>query len=146
MKNNKTIIIMGVVIISLIYLLGFKNGTSGKTPFGSVAIGNEYHATTTSPTAYAFSSGERLLQTGPGTFGGITVTGAGSAGGNIEFFDATTTNPSLRASSMSSTTQLIASFPSNLGTGNYQDVDIAYTYGLIMVIKGTIGTTTVTYR
>lgn len=144
MKEKIILISLSVALIVLAVALTQKPIT--KAIVGSVSQASEYHATTTSPTAYSFASGERVLNsTGYGALGSVIVTSAGSAGGNIEFFDATTTNPSLRASNMSSTTILVASVPTNLAAGTYV-FDTSVTYGLIMVIKGTVGTTTVTYR
>lgn len=144
MKEKIILISLSFALIVLAVVL--TQQPTAKGILGSIGQASEYHSTTTSPTSYSFSSGDRILNSaGYGSLGSIIVTGVGSAGGNIEFFDATTTNPSLRASSMSSTTQLVASFPTNLAVGTYV-IDASVTYGLIMVIRGTVGTTTVTYR
>lgn len=141
LKNSLVPIIAIILLINTALLFFGLKGREGKLAVGG-GITDACIATTTSPTIYAFSSGVRSLALGSGYIGGITVTGAGSAGGSIELFDATTTDTALRNSALSSTTQLIASFPSNLAVGDYT-VNGLFVYGAQLVIKGTIGTTTI---
>lgn len=145
---NKLNTILLVIVAVVVAILAFSPIKPNVT-VGSIGMGNEYKATTTSPTAYSFTAGIRSLtpsgETTQGTLGSLIVAGAGSAGGHIEIFDATTTNPNLRARNMASSTQLIASLPVNASAGTYT-YDVYYKYGLQVVVTGTVGTTTITYR
>lgn len=118
---------------------------------GSVAVSNEYNATSTSPSFPLIGTSTpsvQVLKGGQGTFGSVIVTGAGAAGGNMDFYDATTTNVNLRASNLSTTSIRLASLPNNIAVGTYT-YDIATSYGLTFVFTGTAGTqatTTITLR
>jgi len=107
----------------------------------SVSRSHEYQATTTS--TGRFSTGPQTLQTYPGAFGSVIITGA--AAGVMNFYDATTTNSSLRDSSQATSSLLIASFPTSAAVGVYT-FDQIVKRGLVVDIIGTMPTTTITYR
>ena len=138
MKKNVFIIGLIVLLVVLVVLHVQKQQvvkTEGQILSG-IAL-DAYNSTTTSPTMYSFTAGVRHLTpfgtVAPGVFGGCIVTGAGSAGGSIEFFDATTTSATSREARLSSTTQMIYSMPTNLAAGNYMPAKgIEFNYGLAM--------------
>lgn len=125
---------------------------------GSVNISNEYHATTTgfstvlqdvtdlvisTNTAWVWNSDENSVRRG--SLGSVILTGPKAGTGVLEFYDATTTNVLKRALYMTTSSLLITSIPTNNTTGTYV-FDTMYQYGLIAVIRGTMPTSTITWR
>ncbi len=114
-----------------------------RTPaaFGSVSRGGEYHATTTAANAVygASVAASTLLNTGVGTLGSVIITGA--ATGIVNLYDATK-----RASTMASSSILIASFPASTVAGTYT-FDVNFFNGLYLSLPaGNMPTTTITWR
>lgn len=107
---------------------------------GSTARGSEYQATTTSTGRFL---NDVALQTTSGTLGSVVITGA--AAGVISLYDATTTNVSQRAASMSTSSILVASFPASAAAGTYTFDEILIN-GLYVDITGTMPTSTITFR
>lgn len=139
---------------ALLLMIGLLVGQHQPAPIavGSVAVSNDYRATSTTPTIAPKPSLWSLTATSStdlfahqGTLGSFVVTGAGSAGGTLDIYDATTTNVNLRTGQMATSTILIASMPSNLAAGTYT-YDVQYNVGLLIIINGTLGTTTITWR
>ena len=144
--ETKTKVFLGVgVAIILVLILS----SSGKpvSNFGSVAVSSEYIATTTAATASSQYGqiNPNVLRAGPGVLGQVVVLVAGSAGGAIEIYDATTTNVNARTGQIATTSLLLASIPSNLAVGTYT-FDAVARYGILTMTYGTIGTTTIMYR
>lgn len=113
---------------------------------GSVNQANEYHATTT----FAGSLQDIFITTSSdvfaqyrGSLGSVVITKVG--GGTLDIYDATTSIYSQRASSMTTNTIRLASFPATAATGTYV-FDEVYYNGLLAVFTGVIPTTTITYR
>ncbi len=108
---------------------------------GSVNQANEYQSTTTNYIA----STSALLKTGPGSLGSVIIQGATTAG-SIDLYNATTTNANLRAAKYSATSSIvIGSFMNTATLGTYT-FDSIFFNGLLISIKGTLGTTTITWR
>ncbi len=107
---------------------------------GSVSLNSEYHATTTTTGSYL---GEVVLQTGVGTLGSVVITGA--AAGIINIYDATTSDITKRAASMSTSSILLATFPASAATGTYT-FDRVFYNGLYTSILTATPTTTITFR
>ncbi len=121
----------------------------GRTPVanGSVARGGEYNATNTrSVIGVSMLNGQNLTSTAtttPGTLGSVIIEGA--AAGQINFYDATTTNVNLRATSMSTTSITVAVFPVSVAAGTYT-LDVTFANGLLTELIGATPTSTITYR
>lgn len=122
------------------------------TVVGSVAITNDYLSTTTataivvSPAQwYLVATSSTDISSHNGTFGSFVQTAAGTAGGNINIYDATTTNVNLRTGNLATSSMLLASLPTNAAVGTYT-YDVQFKRGLMIIIDGTVGTTTLTYR
>lgn len=113
----------------------------------SQSQGNDYLATSTavSPVFGASNLTSGVMKTGQGALANVTVTGATAIGG-INFYDATTTDITKRATGQSTSTILIATIaPAALG-GTYV-FDIEYTTGLMYdVPSGSVPSTTISYR
>lgn len=107
----------------------------------------DYLATSTAPnaTGYLAASDPLLVKGNRGVFGSVIVTTTGTAGGTMNFYDATTTNSTLRKSSMGTSSIIIASLPTNLAAGTYV-FDVAFANGLLVDFTGTPGTTTITFK
>lgn len=115
--------------------------TIGEPSFGGVNIANEYHATTTIKNS---TNVDTLISTGSGTLGSVIITTAGNT--SFDLFDATTTDVTKRATTQSTSTIMIASFPASATVGTYT-FDTVFTKGLFFdVTAGTLGTTTITFR
>src|SRR3990167_5853495 len=89
---------------------------------GSVIQGNEYNATSTKNyDGTELTNLTRLTNFGDscrsGSLAQVTITGAGA--GVLYFWDATTTNSSLRTSSQASSTLLVATIPASTVAGTY---------------------------
>jgi|GEM_PF-4175832 hypothetical protein len=118
----------------------------------NTALGGEYapvgtgYSTTTSP-LFNLPAKVSLIKSGRGSFGSVNVLETGSGGGDFEFYDATTTNINLRASSMASSSIFLGSIPNDATAREYA-FDIALNNGLVMVYTGggTVATTTINLR
>ena len=112
--------------------------------FGSVYIGNEYLATSTSATdVYGAFTASRVIASGPKAFGSVVITGANT--GTLNFYNATTSNVLARTGQKATSTILVASFPGSTAAGTYT-FDIEVTDGLYIDIIGLAATSTITYR
>lgn len=131
-----TVFIAGA-ILALAFVLIFKQTP---TVYGSTARGSEYQGTTTVANVFPATA---VLQTTSGTLGSVVITGA--AAGVINIYDATTSDITQRAPSMSSSTQLLATIPASTVAGTYT-FDRSFYQGLVVSIVGTVPTTTITYR
>ncbi len=133
-------IFLGSIFIA--YLMGRVPNASA-----SVARGGEYNATNTrSVLGVSMLNGQNLTSTTtttPGTLGSIIIEGA--AAGQINLYDATTTNVTLRAASMSTTSITVAVFPTSVVAGVYT-FDTTFANGLLVELIGTTPTSTITYR
>lgn len=133
-----SIMVVGIFLmgaITVVNLLG-----QPRQADASVTRFAEYQGTTTSTGNFAV---DQLVQTGPGTLGSIVITGA--AAGTINIYDATTSNITLRAPSMSSSTILKATMPVSAAANTYT-FDVLLSNGLFVNTVGTMPTTTITYR
>lgn len=142
----KIILLSAVTAIVVSFgLFGLKPEITVENPFSGVTQGDEYNATTTALSAvYGSQTGSVLLKTGQGALGSVIVTGA--ATGIINFYDATTTNINLRASSKATSTIHVASIPASLAAGTYV-FDAVFTDGLYLeLVSGNMPTTTITWR
>ena len=143
---------MSNIIIGLTMLIGLLTGyiasvSQGPT-FGSTVQGNDYSATSTRDhVGVALPNYSRLKETGnfcvSGALARVTITGAGA--GQVRLWNATTTNPNLRAPSMSSSTILLAQFPVSAAANTY-DFDLTFNCGLLYEIVGTAPTSTIVWR
>ena len=135
------------IIAGLTLLIGMLSGyiasISQGPPFGSTVVGNDYNATSTKNYDGTALTNLTVLKNGSGSLARITITGAGA--GVMKFWNATTTNPNLRSSSMSSSTILILTVPASTVAGTY-DFDIEFSNGLIYEITGTAPTSTPVWR
>jgi hypothetical protein len=143
---KKTIIVLlSLILLSLAMMIYLESGDQPQ--IGSVTVGNEYYATTTagSATGFAYATTPFLIKKGQGTLGSVIVAKAGTAGGSMNFYNATTTNVSLRTGNVATTSIIFASVPSDLAAGTYT-YDAVFTTGLLVDWTGTIGTSTIMYR
>jgi hypothetical protein len=140
--NNKLFVVVVALLLLVVSVFVF-----GKKPtqLGSVTVGNEYYSTTTAATGPYVKTSTWSIKGGFGTLGQVVVLVAGSAGGDIALYDATTTNVNLRTGQLATSSILIASIPSNLAAGTYT-FDANFRWGLTAVTTGTIGTTTILFR
>jgi len=147
MKANTQIIASSIIALAILVaaLLFFLKPL--QQTLASVSQGSEQISTTTSgffvsPTIWNLTP---LSTSSPmqGEFGSFVQTTVGTEGGNINCYDATTTSVLLRKEATSSI--LVATLPTNAAVGNYI-IDSRFYRGLICVIDGTVGTTTITGR
>ena len=146
-----TLLAVGTVSAATFSIDEVKELVMGDTPvefsLGSVTVGNEYMATTTVPGISAVlptSTSPFQIKKGYGALGSYIVLEAGTAAGEINIYDATTTNPALR-NNTATTSIHILSMPTDLTAGTYV-FDIGFNDGLVADWTGTIGTTTFTFR
>lgn len=112
---------------------------------GSVAVGNDYQATSTDTgwTAGIAKQVKPCTTRCPGSLGTVLITFSSTLG-SLKIYDATTTNIALRTGNTPTSTITIASFPT-LTAGAYPfDVDIKN--GLMVEVGGLIASSTITYR
>lgn len=147
--KTKTYIISILVVMCLLFALSylFNSGRIIKNipvAVGGANIGNECLATTTSAwLTHPTSVGWKLVE-GRGALCSIIVGKAGTAGGTIDFYNATTSNATKRTT-ISTTTALLISIPTDLAAGDYE-YNTHFTNGLFIDVIGTISSTTITYR
>ena len=140
--QSRILFILSVFALCLfVYLL-----SASQRVDASVSVSNEYIATSTAAnTLYgATITSTKLIKTGTGTFGSFVITGANT--GIINFYDATTTNVSLRTNNVATSSILLASFPASTAAGTYT-FDAALNNGLLIDLpSGNMATGTVMYR
>lgn len=138
-------IIMAMVMTAFVFAFVYENKPN--VAFGSTIMGNDYLSTTTAAsTAYGTTiTGDALIKTGSGSFGGFIITGA--ATGIVNFYDATTTDITKRTGNKATSTILITSLPASLAAGDYTGYDVTFSTGLyIDLVSGNMPTTTVKFR
>jgi len=134
MKSLITLIIVLAVVVCGVLL--FK-GEPVEPPTGSVDNDSSgYYSTSTNDTTQI----TELLDSGSGIFGSVVITTA--PGTAFALYDATTTDATARTNTATTT---LAVFPASATVGTYV-FDVNYTYGLIMPVAGTMGTSTITWK
>ncbi len=137
MKKNtfeKFAFIVGFLILVAAIVIG---GRAPSSALGSVSNGNDYHSTTTDATYTTPLS----VATGPGTFGSVIITTAGT--GKLAFYDATTTNKNLRTK-QATTTLAVFNVTTTVGTYTF---DSQFYDGLIAEFTGaSVASSTITYK
>lgn len=137
------VVTLAVLIAAVLLVLLTQNN---KIAQGSTIQGQEYMATTTAANVLYGNTitGSQLLKSGYGSLGSVVITGANT--GVFNFYDATTTNVSLRTGNKATSTILIASIPASMAAGTYT-FDAQYGQGLYLdVLQGSMPTSTITFR
>ncbi len=137
--SKRQYIILGVLILVLGIVVGSISFSKNKNINGSVAQGNEYHATSTKAgvTGGTMTLPATLCSTG-GSLGSVVITGAGT--GIVNIYDGTST---VTNSQYGTTT--LASFPASTAAGTYT-FDLATYRGIAIDATGNVATATITYR
>lgn len=135
--NKILAVVLALGVIVALYLSSY----SKQEQVGSVQQGGEYQSTTTS--TGRFATGSTVLCTTNATLGSVVVTGA--AAGVINFYNATTANPTLRHSQYSTSSIWMTNIPTSAAANTYT-FDAVAPIGLVLDIQGTMPTTTITYR
>lgn len=129
---------MCLFVLALVSVVMWSN--SKEIALGS-AVDGQTHSATTSPLGVGATT--VILKPGGGVLGQVVVTGMNS--GNIQLYDATTSDVNLRAATMSTTSLLIASIPAGAASSTYM-YDITLKYGLLYVGVGSVPTTSIMFR
>ena len=129
-------------------LTGYIASISQGPTFGSTVQGNDYFSTSTrNHSGTILTNLTRLKDAGnscvSGALARVTVTGAGAAPGITKFWDATTTDATLRADTYSSSTIFLAQLPTAAAANTY-DFDLTFNCGLIYEYTGSGATPTST--
>ena len=143
--NNITLAISAILVslTALVGSLAAQYHAPAPEALGSVTRGSEYHSTSTDSFYGGLPAVVNLTGTSTtlsGTLGSVIVTGTGT--GNVELFDATTTNVNQRVGATS--TILLASVP--MATAGTYTFDVIFYRGLTLVTTGVTGTSTITWR
>lgn len=138
-------ILLWTVLVAVIGWLLVGMEATTPTKLGSVTVGNEYNATSTSHLNIAST---QLIKGGQGTLGSVVITGVGTA--KYTLYDATSTDFSTNTLQHSSTSSVLAVIPASLAVGDYV-FDIPFRYGLLLYYdtvggSATWATSTITYR
>ena len=138
--------IAGTLALIAILLPKLQVAPSGLS-LGSVTVGNEYTATTTSGMVNSpIGPNGRVIKTGSGALGSVILASTGLAG--FTLYDATTTNILLRNGNAATSSILIADFPAAATIGTYT-FDTTFNHGLLLATTtnaAIMGTTTITWR
>jgi len=139
--------IVGAILAMIVtgFVFAFILNNPAQVALGSTIQGSDYQATTTaSSNIYGSFTASRAIKSGPGSFGTVVITGANT--GNINFYDATTTDVTLRTGNRSTSSILIASLPASLAANDYT-FDVQLSQGLYLeLVAGNMPTTTITFR
>lgn len=127
------------VFVAFLFCIQHVGLSSPKASFGSVTQGSEYHSAVTDATF----SVAKLMQTGVGTLGSVVIP-AGTLGGTLKIYDATTTNIALR-NNVATSTITVASFVTGAPGGTYTFDALLYN-GLMIEAGAGVASTTITYR
>ncbi len=141
-KFNK-IITASLLILGFVVFQVFRDATSVEA---SVQVGNQYQATTTPQVPAGRNmcpARSGMASSTTGSLGSVIITKAGT--GDFTVYDATTTNITFR-NNVSTSSLIIASFPSSPTVGTYT-FDAEFKRGLLIdYTAATVSTSTVTYR
>ncbi len=134
-----------VVILAAIVGYSMVPAVQPHNAFGSVAVSNEYQATTTATSnVYGTTNTADFVIRGDNTLGSIVVLGV--TYGGLTLYDATTTNASLRDPLKSTSTLIRASIPTGMAAGTYTFDTATFKDGIYVDVVGFMPTTTITYR
>lgn len=142
MKTNVLAFSGFVLAAAIVYLAVIISFKPLQQAFASVTRGGEYQATSTSQ--FGTSMTEKVLLTGPGTLGSVIMINPSNSG-QMFIYDATTSDVTKRATSMATTSIVIAAFPPATATSTYT-FDANVVNGLYISILGQAPTSTITYR
>lgn len=137
--------IVGVLLATTAWAFLFTNTFKADA---SVVVGNEYTISTTTRSFAGVAMNNLQNLTGTttaktGVFGSFLITGANT--GVIYLWDATTSDVTQRAPSMSSSTILLATFPASAAAQSYP-LEVAFKRGVLVESVGSIATGTMLYR
>lgn len=142
----------GVFVLSALIVFINVKAEGQALKLGSVGIANEYMGTTTSvgyknnqlvgPSRSDNAAPGSVAPTCTNTLGSIVIAGAGSLSGNLEFYDATTTDITARAPSMSTSSIILATISNTATAATYTFDRVLLNEGLIMSFNptGTVNT------
>ena len=91
----------------------------------------------------SLKSGGSTLAKAPGILTSVIITGAGA--GQINFFNATTSDINKRTNNLATATIFMATIPASAAAGDYQ-LDASFDTGLLMEIIGTAPTSTIVWK
>lgn len=128
-------LVLGLALASVFVFGGKADAT--------VVQGNECNATSTRNYNGTALANWSVIKKGPGAFCGLTITGA--AVGQVNFFDATTTDVTKRTGNKATSSILIATFPASAAAGTYQ-FDANVNDGVLYEVIGTAPTSTALTR
>lgn len=133
---------LGIVVVVIVSLVFIATQFVKKDSLGSVNTGNEYRALVIANNLQGTSG---TLCSSSGTLGSVVITGA--AASYLEFYDATTSNSSLRTTVATTSLTKIASIPVS-ATAQTFTFDVISPTGLIWEVSSATAkaTTTVTYK
>jgi len=141
---NKIVIGIGVLVVVLLGALVY--APKEEACIGGGGVGDYMATSTTASTGTFLATADPLLVKAMyGVLGSVIVSTTGTAGGTMNFYDATTTNALKRKSTMGTSSIIMLSLPTNLAAGVY-NFDVAFANGLLVDFTGTPGTTTITYK
>lgn len=144
-KSLTLISIWTIAVVSILLIAGSVYFNSLKLVSGSVNDSSAAYESTTTRASFdgtaitATGAAPKTLSVGFGTLGSVVITGASA--GTIDLYDATTTG----AHSDYVGTTTLASFPLSTVAGTYT-FDVQYKKGLMLVLSGTTGTSTITWK
>jgi hypothetical protein len=140
MKRIILIIAILALIISITSLVITLKGQ--EQPLGSVSATNEYNATTTPSGVGAWT--DQLIHAGRGSLGSVIITKAGDT--EFVLYDATSTGAVINDGSFNKSNKQLVRVTENLVAGTYT-FDTYFNDGLVIdVVRGTTGTSTITWR
>jgi hypothetical protein len=136
MFTKNTLLIIGGIMIIIAGIIGYQLNQPDQF-ISSVQRGGEYHANSNVVTSVS-----GVISANPATLGSVIITGTG---GEMTIYDATSTNATLRTVSATTSLPILANFPASTAVGTYT-FDVRSSYGLLKVIDGVSGTSTLTWR
>ena len=110
---------------------------------GSVPTSESYIATSTKNFNGTAMASINVLKATDGQLGKVVITGAGA--GQINLWNATTSNVNLRTGNKASSTILLATIPVSAAAQEFE-FDAQFTDGLLYELIGTAPTSTITYK
>lgn len=146
MSTIKTLAPFAVALAVISALLFVVLSLQPMQTMGSVIESQEYMSTTTAASTIYGSTitASKVIKAGQGSLAQVTITGANT--GVVNFYNATTSNVSLRTGQKATSTILIASFPASVAAGTYL-FDAQFTDGLyIDLVGGNMPTSSIMYR
>ena len=147
--------LVAFILTAVIFLTGVMVAINTEKVFGTVEFVSSgsratstYYATVSKAGGSVLLKGRTSAVPGGGTLSGVLenlIVMGGSKTGTVSFYDATTSDVTLRLGQRATTSIILAEFPGGIASTTFE-MNMEFKTGLLMVVTGIPATSTVTWK